>query len=64
MDGKAQRDALISCAERLKERHIRGVIRDQKALDGASTGNFSNESDRIAALERASQLTVKFKDID
>jgi len=64
VDGKAQRDALISCAERLKERHIRGVIRDQKALDGASTGNFSNESDRIAALERASQLTVKFKDID
>jgi DNA primase len=64
VDGKAQKEALISCAERLKERHIRGIIRDQKALDGASTGNFSNESDRIAALERASQLTIKFKAID
>ena len=64
VDGNAQKEAMISCVERLKERHIRGVIRDQKALDGASTGNFSNESDKIAALERASQLTVKFKDLD
>ena len=48
--------AFQSCVRLLEERRLRAMKEEEKALEGAATGNFTRDADRQAALERGDRL--------